>query len=101
MTKNGGTMLSRILCYGTIFSLTVLLTCSGCCLDPERWRTPNILHPGNIELQRQNMNISDPLPADGVGMKNSGIRPRDAVPRDPFSTKSGIYDDVKPNLIQP
>ena len=82
--------------------LLILLTFTGCCLDQERWRTPNILHPGDINLQRHNMNISDPLPAAGVGMKNSGIRPRDAdLPRDQFSVKSGIYEDVKPGLLQP
>jgi hypothetical protein len=79
-----------------------LILCAGCCLDQERWRTPDILHPGHIDQQRHNMNISDPLPAPGVGMKNSGIRPRDAdLPRDPFSVKSGIYEDIKPSLVQP
>ena len=79
----------------------LLFLCVGCCLDQERWRTPNIF-PGDISLQRHNMNISDPLPAAGVGMKNSGIRPRDAdLPRDQFSAKSGIYEDSRPVLIQP
>lgn len=48
------------------------------------------------------MRISDPLPAPGVGMKNSGIRPRDAdKPWDQFSAQSGIYTDIKPELLQP
>ena len=82
-----------------IFVVTLM---AGCCLDQERWRTPNILHPGSLEQQRYNMSISDPLPAPGVGMKNSGIRPRDAdKPRDPFSAQSGIYEQVKPDLFQP
>ena len=82
--------------------LVLLFLCAGCCLDQERWRTPNLLHPGDKNLQRHNMNISDPLPAAGVGMKNSGIRPRDAdLPRDQFSAKSGIYEDSRPGLIQP
>jgi len=82
--------------------LLALFLCAGCSLDPARWRTPNILHPGHIDDQRHNMNISDPLPAAGVGMKNNGIRPRDAdLPRDKFSVQSGIYEDNKPDLIQP
>jgi len=81
--------------------LMALFLWTGCHLNPERWRTPNILHPGHINEQRHNMNISDPLPAAGVGMKNNGIRPRDAVPYDQFSEKSGIYEDHKPDLIQP
>jgi hypothetical protein len=48
------------------------------------------------------MFISDPLPAPGIGTKNNGIRPRDAnMPHDQFSVKSGIYEDAKPDLIQP
>ena len=88
----------------TTFFIFGILVCPGCCLNQERWRTPNILHPGNIEQQRYNMQISDPLPAPGVGMKNSGIRPRDAdKPWDPYSAQSGIYVDAdkKPELIQP
>ena len=82
--------------------LFALFSCAGCCLDQERWRTPNILHPGHIDEQRYNMSISDPLPASGIGMRHSGIRPRDAdLPRDQFSMKSGIYEGVKPGLIQP
>lgn len=74
---------------------------TGCCLDQERWRTPNILHPGNIDEQRYNMRVSDPFPAPGVGMKNNGIRPRDAdKPWDAFSTRSGIYDQRKAELVQ-
>jgi len=79
-----------------------LFLCAGCSLNPERWRTPNIMHPGHIDEQRHNMSISDPLPAAGVGMKNNGIRPRDAdLPRDQFSVASGIYDEQKPGLNQP
>ena len=85
-----------------ILLLLTLLFCGGCFLDQERWRTPNFLHPGHIDEQRHNMNISDPLPAAGPGMKNSGVRPRDAdLPRDRFSKQSGIYEDDKPGLIQP
>ena len=85
-----------------ILLLLVLISCGGCCLDQERWRTPNILHPGHIDQQRHNMSISDPLPVAGPGMKNSGIRSRDAdLPRDQFSVQSGIYEDIKPGLIQP
>ena len=86
------------------FLIFTMLMGAGCCLNQERWRTPNILRPGNIEQQRYNMQISDPLPAPGVGMKNSGIRPRDAdKPWDPYSAQSGIYLDAdkKPELIQP
>jgi len=85
-----------------LFLLSALFFCSGCCLDQERWRVPNILHPGHIDQQRYNMSISDPLPASGVGMNKSGIRSRDAdLPRNQFSVQSGIYEDVKPGLIQP
>ena len=95
-------MLREILLKLPLFLLFAIFSCAGCCLDQERWRTPNILHPGHIDDQRHNMHISDPLPAAGVGMKNSGIRPRDAdLPRDPFYVKSGIYEDAKPDLIQP
>ena len=81
--------------------LVAIFVCNGCCLSQERWRTPNVLRPGSIEQQRHNMRISDPLPAAGVGMKNNGIRPRDAdKPWDPFSVQSGIYLDQKPELIQ-
>ena len=85
-----------------MFLIFVLISCAGCCLDQERWRIPNIMHPGHIDQQRENMKISDPLPAPGVGMKNSGIRSRDAdLPRDPFSVKSGNYDAPKRELVQP
>ena len=85
-----------------LFVIIILISCVGCCLNQERWRTPNVLHPGHIDQQRHNMSISDPLPAPGVGMKNNGIRPRDAdLPRDPFSVQSGIYADHKPDLLQP
>jgi len=86
----------------SLLLLFVPLLSSGCCLDPERWRTPNILHPGHIDVQRHNMYISDPLPATGIGLKNNGVRPRDAdLPHDQFSAKSGIYDAHQPGLIQP
>jgi hypothetical protein len=96
-------MSKRYLQILPLFLLFALLSCAGCCLDQELWRTPNILHPGHIDEQRYNMSISDPLPAPGVGMKHSGIRPRDAdLPYDQFSVKSGIYEvDNKPRLIQP
>jgi len=86
----------------TLFPLLILLSSTGCQLDPQRWRTPNVLQPGHIDVQRHNMYISDPLPEAGVGTKNNGIRPRDAdLPRDRFSEKSGIYELHKPDLIQP
>ena len=91
---------TRLLKWPLILFFALFL-CVGCNLDPARWRTPNILHPGHIDEQRHNMSISDPLPAAGVGMKNNGIRPRDAVPYDQFSEKSGIHEDHKPGLIQP
>jgi hypothetical protein len=85
-----------------LFALILFVACTGCCLNQERWRIPNILHPGHIDEQRYNMSISDPLPATGAGMKNSGIRPRDAdLPHDQFSVQSGIYVDIKPGLVQP
>ena len=63
---------------------------------------PNIMHPGDKELQRHNMQISDPLPAPGVGMKNNGIRPRDAdKPWDPFAAQTGLYLGEKPEFQQP
>ena len=91
----------RILFLATFFIFGISV-CSSCCINQDYWRTPNILHPGSLEQQRYNMQISDPLPAPGVGMKNSGIRPRDAdKPWDPYSVQSGIYSDERPGLVQP
>ncbi|MDR1385909.1 MAG: hypothetical protein LBJ67_18960 [Planctomycetaceae bacterium] len=75
--------------FPCIFAISFV---SGCCLDNERWRKPNFLHPGTLEEQRYNMNLSDTLPAPGVGIDKSGLRPRDADrPWDIFSPKSEIY----------
>lgn len=85
-----------------LFALIFYTTCTGCCLDQAHWRIPNILHPGHIDEQRYNMSVSDPLPAAGPGMKKNGVRPRDAdLPRDQFLPQTGIYEDVKPGLVQP
>ncbi|MDR1494312.1 MAG: hypothetical protein LBT05_16580 [Planctomycetaceae bacterium] len=88
-----------------VFFLIFAVVClSGCCLDNERWRKPNFLHPGTLEEQRYNMNLSDTLPAPGIGIDKSGLRPRDADrPWDAFSPKSEIYlaPAEKSELIQP
>jgi hypothetical protein len=100
--------MSKISCYNRFlllcFSIFAISFFSACCLDNERWRKPNFLHPGTLEEQRYNMSISDMLPEPGIGIDKSGLRPRDVDrPWDAFSRKSGIYlaPADKPELKQP
>ena len=102
--KQNSKMMTRYyMCPWSLILIFALFSCGGCCFNQDLWRVPNLLHPGDMELQRHNMRISDPLPAPGPGMKNSGIRPRDAdLPRDPFfSTQSETYQNYKTEFIQP
>ncbi|MDR3233047.1 MAG: hypothetical protein LBT46_05200 [Planctomycetaceae bacterium] len=63
--------------------ILLLLSASGCICDRERFRLPDIVHPGHISEQQERMKRFDPFTRSDIGPKIEGDRPSGALDQTP------------------
>lgn len=60
---------------GIVGMVGIFVMLTGCLLDPDYCRMPNLFHPGHISEQRERMKQFDPYSRSDIGPSIAGERP--------------------------
>ena len=78
--------------YRYILLLLSLFFCGGCLSDPQKFRYPDLLHPGHIAEQKDWAKQFNPFASPEMGPKIVGDRPSGALDATPAAQR---YENVR------